>query len=69
MKKFNYVALYYVFFNGNFESEYVLTETMQELTDFLKSQQDIYGEECIEVYKIIYFDKQYEFKNGEIKEL
>ena len=70
MKEFNYVALYYIYYkNGDFESDYQITETMQELTDFLKSEQDIYGEEYIKVYKIFSLDKEYEFINGEIKEL
>ena len=70
MKKFKYVALYSVYYlDGDYDSEYVLTETMQELTDFLKSEQDIYGEEYIKVYKIFSLDKEYEFKDGEIKEL
>ena len=70
MKKLNYVALYYIYYlNGDYDPEYVLTETMQELTDFLKSEQDIYGEEYIKVYKIFSLDKEYEFKDGEIKEL
>ena len=72
MKKLNYVALYYIYYkipNGDYDPEYVLTETMQELTDFLKSEQYIYGEEYIKVYKIFSLDKEYEFKNGEIKEL
>ena len=70
MKKLNYVAVYYTYYlDGDYDSEYVLTETMQELTDFLKSEQDIYGEEYIKVYKIFSLDKEYEFKDGEIKEL
>lgn len=70
MKKLNYVALYYIYYlDGDYDPEYVLTETMQELTDFLKSEQDIYGEEYIKVYKIFSLDKEYEFKDGEIKEL
>ena len=70
MKKLNYVALYYTYYlDGDYDPEYVLTETMQELTDFLKSEQDIYGEEYIKVYKIFSLDKEYEFKDGEIKEL
>lgn len=70
MEKLNYVALYYIYYgNGDYDPEYVLTETMQELTDFLKSEQDIYGEEYIKVYKIFSLDKEYEFKNGEIKEI
>ena len=70
MKELKYVALYSVYYlNGDYDPEYVLTETMQELTDFLKSEQDIYGEEYIKVYKIFSLDKEYEFKDGEIKEL
>ena len=70
MKELNYVALYYIYYlDGDYDPEYVLTETMQELTDFLKSEQDIYGEEYIKVYKIFSLDKEYEFKDGEIKEL
>ena len=72
MKKLKYVALYSVYTDypyGRYDSEYVITDTMQELTDFLKAQEDIYGEECIKVYKIIYIGKEYELKNGEIKEL
>ena len=72
MKKLKYVALYYIYYeipDGDYDHEYVVTETMQELTDFLKSEQDIYGEEYIKVYKIFSLDKEYEFKNGEIREL
>ena len=70
MKELNYVALYYIYYlDGDYDPEYVLTETMQELTDFLKSEQEIYGEEYIKVYKIFSLDKEYEFKDGEIKEL
>ena len=70
MKKLKYVALYYIYYkNGDYDHEYVVTETMQELTDFLKSEQDIYGEEYIKVYKIFSLDKEYEFKDGEVREL
>ena len=70
MKELNYVALYYIYYlDGDYDPEYVLTETMQELSDFLKSEQDIYGEEYIKVYKIFSLDKEYQFKDGEIKEL
>ena len=70
MEKLNYVALYYIYYkNGDFESDYQIAETIQELADLLKGEQDVYKEEDIKVFKIFSLDKEYEFKNGEIKEI
>lgn len=46
-----------------------MEETLEELIEFIKIEMSIYEEDNIDIYKIFSLDKEYEFKNGEIKEL
>ena len=69
MKKLNYIVLYNVKLELGHSCEYAMEETLEELIAFIKIETSFYGEDNIDIYEIFSLDKEYEFKNGEIKEL
>jgi hypothetical protein len=69
MKELNYIVLYNVKLELGHSCEYAMDETLEELIEFIKIEMSIYGEDNIDIYKIFSLDKEYEFKDGEIKEL